>query len=62
MHITTSRHAEEGDTTCHTLKQVKQNATNNLAALLRSALNALSDGVLRFAHCVPLKDPAVDSL
>ena len=39
-------------TTCHTLKQVKQNATNNLAPFFRSASNALSDGVLRFAHCV----------
>ena len=39
-------------TTCHTLKQVKQNATNNLAPFFRSAFNALSDGVLRFAHCV----------
>ena len=39
-------------TTCHTIKQVKQNATNNLAPFFRSAFNALSDGVLRFAHCV----------
>ena len=39
-------------TTCHTLKQVKQNATNNLAPFFRSAFNALSDGVLQFAHCV----------
>ena len=39
-------------TTCHTLKQVKQNATNNLAPFFKSAFNALSDGVLRFAHCV----------
>ena len=40
------------NTTCHTLKQVKQNATNNLTLFFRSAFNALSDGVLRFAHCV----------
>ena len=39
-------------TTCHTLKQVKQNATNNPAPFFRSTFNALSDGVLRFAHCV----------
>ena len=39
-------------TTCHTLKQVKQNATNNLAPFFKSAFNALSDGVVRFAHCV----------
>ena len=42
----------KGCTTCHTLKQVKQNATNNLALFFKSAFNALSDGVLRFAHCV----------
>ena len=40
------------NTTCHTLKQVKQNATNNLAPFFKAAFNALSDGVLRFAHCV----------
>ena len=39
-------------TTCHTLKQVKQNATNNLAPFFRSDLNALSNGVICFAHCV----------
>ena len=39
-------------TTCHTLKQVKQNATNNLALFFRSAFDALSYGVLCFAHCV----------
>ena len=39
-------------TTCHTLKQVKQNATNNLALFFRSAFNALSDGEIRSAHCV----------
>ena len=39
-------------TSCHTFKQVKQNATYNLAPFFRSALNALSDGMLPFAHCV----------
>ena len=39
-------------TTCHTLKQVKQNATNNPAPFFKSAFNALSDGVLRLVHCV----------
>ena len=39
-------------TTCHTLKQVKQNATNNLAPFFKSAFNALSVGVLCFAHSV----------
>ena len=39
-------------TTCHTLKQVKENATNNLAPLFKTALNALSDGVVHFPHCV----------
>ena len=34
-------------TTCHTLKQVKLNATNNLAPFFRS-----SDSVPRFASCV----------
>ena len=29
-------------TACHTLKQVKQNATNNLAPFFKSAFNALS--------------------
>ena len=37
---------------CHTLKQVKQNATNNLALFFKSALKALSDGLLRFAQGV----------
>ena len=49
-------------TTCHTLKQVKQNATSNLALFLRSAFNAFADDVLRFAHCVAPYDPAVDWL
>ena len=49
-------------TTCHTLKQVKQNVTNSLALFFRSGFNALSDGLLRFAHCVAAKDPAVDWL
>ena len=39
-------------TACHTLKQVKQNATNNLAPFFKSAFNALSDDMLHFAHCV----------
>ena len=46
-------------TTCHTLKQVKQNATNNLALFFRSGFNALSDGLLGFAQCVAAQDPAV---
>ena len=41
-----------GSTTCNTLKQVEQNATNNLAPFFKSAFKALSDGMLRFAHCV----------
>ena len=39
-------------TTCHTLKQVIQNAKNNLARFLMPAFNAFLDGVLRFAHSV----------
>ena len=39
-------------TTCHTPKQVKQNATNNLAPFFNLPFNALSNGVVRFAHCV----------
>ena len=51
-------------TTCHTLKQVKQNATNNLAPLFKSAFNDLSDGVLCFDKlCCSLRPcPAVDWL
>ena len=44
-------------TTCHTQKQVKQNATNNLIQCFISAFNALSDGVLRIAELH--LDPAV---
>ena len=47
--------------TCDTLKRVKQNATNNLAPFFKLSFNALSDGVLHFAHCVA-PDPAVDWL
>ena len=50
------------DTTCHTPKQLKLNATNNMIQFFRLAFNALSDGVLRFAHCVAPLDPAVDWL
>ena len=39
-------------TTCHTIKLIKPNATNNLSPFFKSAFNALSDGVVRFAHCV----------
>ena len=42
-------------TTCHTLKQVKQNATNNLTPVFSSVLNALSDSVLRFLSVLPSK-------
>ena len=49
-------------TTCHTLKQVQKNATNNLAPFFKSAFNTFSDGVLRFAHYVAPEDPAVDWL
>ena len=49
-------------TTCHTLKQVEQNATNNLALFFRSGFNAPSDDLLRFAHCVAALDTAVDWL
>ena len=38
--------------TCHTLKRDKKNVSNNLASFFKSAFNALSDGVVRFAHCV----------
>ena len=37
---------------CHTQNQVKQNVTDNLAPFFRSVCNALSDGVLGFAHFV----------
>ena len=47
-------------TTCHTLKQVKHNVTNNAALIFRSAFDNLSDGVLRFAHHVAPQDPTVD--
>ena len=47
---------------CHTLKQVKQNATNNMALFFRSGFNALSGGLLCFTHCVAAQDPAVDWL
>ena len=47
-----SEESSNCSTTCHTLKQVKENATNNLALCFKSAFNTFSDGVLRFAHCV----------
>ena len=61
-HLSKSKTLLKKGTTFHTLKQVKQNATNNLAPFFKSAFNALSDGVLRFAHCVAVKDPSVDWL
>ena len=41
-------------TTCHTLKQVKRNSTNNQAPLSSSIFNALLGGMLLFAHCIAL--------
>ena len=41
-------------TTCHTLKKVKQSATNNLTPIFSSVSITLSDGVLHFARCVAL--------
>ena len=39
-------------TTCHTLKEVKQNAINNLTPFFGSVYSALLDGMLHFAPCV----------
>ena len=42
-------------TTCHRLKQVKQNSTNNLTLFFSTVFNALPGGVLHFAGCVAIK-------
>ena len=45
-------HTKIGALSCHTIKLIKQNATNNLSPFFKLAFNALSDGVFRFAYGV----------